>query len=140
MANIAIAQGMHHHMKYSSQQSGLRNSATSNAGQYHLVPQGQTWSSQGQPWSSQGQPWTSQGPASARNLSSPAGAMVSVGSLRLLAGGTDDPPRSVCYDFVHSIKFQCVSALLILANAIVIGFETDLPDLDCWNYVESGCL
>lgn len=66
--------------------------------------------------------------------------MVSVGSLRLLAGGTDDPPRSACYDFVHSIKFQCVSALLILANAIVIGFETDLPDLDCWNYVESGFL
>lgn len=40
-------------------------------------------------------------------------------------------------EIISSSKFQGLMALIIVGNALVIGFETDLPDLPCWNPIEN---
>lgn len=35
---------------------------------------------------------------------------------------------------------QCALAMVILANAVVMGFETDNPDLPCWDMIQHGIL
>jgi len=39
--------------------------------------------------------------------------------------------------FLTSMSFQAVMALAIVANAVVIGFETDLPEFPYWNHIET---
>jgi len=41
---------------------------------------------------------------------------------------------------LESTRFQVAMALLILVNALVIGLETDMPDLPFWDVVENAFL
>mmetsp|Transcript_151186 Transcript_151186/g.263481 ORF Transcript_151186/g.263481 Transcript_151186/m.263481 type:complete len:679 (-) Transcript_151186:40-2076(-) len=43
-------------------------------------------------------------------------------------------------DFLNSTLVQTTTVILIFGNAIIIGFETDMPNLLEWDYVENGFL
>lgn len=51
-----------------------------------------------------------------------------------------DPSRESAKRFLNSIPCQLATVLCILLNTVVIGMETDMPDLKLWFYVENGFL
>lgn len=111
----------------------------SDGGSYKLVPQGEPVNS--------GSPLPS-------GVCDPAGGQCDFPGLGHLVGpssyvesflgdaagnrpGSDVQEAYSAQDFLDSYAMQAITIFLIASNAIVIGFETDMPDLCQWDIIEN---
>jgi len=58
-------------------------------------------------------------------------------SLSQMSVQVEEKETSAIESFVESTLFQGCMAALIVANAVVMGLETDLSELECWDLVEN---